>query len=80
MKNPLICILKIFETLNFESVSVVAYLTLYIILFLECVSILAAYLGPSKAVPLMRAIELLESHFEKVNYLLLSICYSIGKI
>ena len=32
---------------------------------LESVSILAAFLGPSKAVPLIRAIELLESHFEK---------------
>ena len=32
---------------------------------LEAVSILAAFLGPSKAVPLIRAIELLESHFEK---------------
>ena len=32
---------------------------------LESVSILAAFLGPTKAVPLIRAIELLESHFEK---------------
>ena len=32
---------------------------------LECVSVLAAFLGPTKAVPLIRAIELLESHFEK---------------
>ena len=32
---------------------------------LEAVSILAAFLGPTKAVPLIRAIELLESHFEK---------------
>ena len=32
---------------------------------LEAVAILAAFLGPTKAVPLIRAIELLESHFEK---------------
>ena len=32
---------------------------------LESVSVLAAFLGPTKAVPLIRAIELLESHFEK---------------
>jgi hypothetical protein len=31
----------------------------------ESVAILAAFLGPSKAIPLIRAIELLENHFEK---------------
>ena len=35
------------------------------VLPLESVSVLAAFLGPTKAVPLIRAIELLESHFEK---------------
>jgi len=47
---------------------------LYKVLFLECVAILAAFLGPSKAVPLMRAIELLESHFEKVIYIQSRFC------
>ncbi|CAB4054652.1 TOG array regulator of axonemal microtubules protein 1 [Lepeophtheirus salmonis] len=32
---------------------------------LECVAVLAAFMGPSKAAPLIRSIELLESHFEK---------------
>ena len=32
---------------------------------LESVSILAAFLGPTKAAPLIRSIELLETHFEK---------------
>ena len=31
----------------------------------ECVAILAAFMGPSKAAPLIRSIELLESHFER---------------
>ena len=30
----------------------------------ECVAILAAFMGPTKAAPLIRSIELLESHFE----------------
>ncbi len=33
----------------------------------ECVAILAAFMGPSKAAPLIRSIELLESHFERGN-------------
>ena len=31
----------------------------------ECVAILAAFMGPTKAAPLIRSIELLESHFER---------------
>ena len=31
----------------------------------ECVAILAAFMGPSKAAPLIRSIELLETHFER---------------
>ena len=31
----------------------------------ECVAILAAFMGPSKAAPLIRSIELLEDHFER---------------
>jgi hypothetical protein len=31
---------------------------------LLCVAILAAFMGPSKAAPLIRSIELHESHFE----------------
>ena len=31
----------------------------------ECVAILAAFMGPSKSAPLIRSIELLESHFER---------------
>jgi hypothetical protein len=34
----------------------------------ESVAILAAFLGPSKAIPLIRAIELLENHFEKGRF------------
>ena len=33
----------------------------------ECVAVLAAFMGPSKAAPLIRSIELLESHFERGN-------------
>lgn len=31
----------------------------------ECIAILAAFMGPSKAAPLIRSIELLENHFER---------------
>jgi hypothetical protein len=31
----------------------------------ECVAVLAAFMGPSKAAPLIRSIELLENHFER---------------
>jgi hypothetical protein len=37
------------------------------------VAILAAFLGPSKAIPLIRAIELLENHFEKERSLVFKV-------
>ncbi|TRY68490.1 hypothetical protein TCAL_01388 [Tigriopus californicus] len=39
----------------------------------ECIAILAAFMGPSKATPLIRSIELLETHFEKGTGILAAI-------
>jgi hypothetical protein len=44
------------------------------------VAILAAFLGPSKAIPLIRAIELLENHFEKERSLVSLDLYNFGQI